>query len=206
MIPPTFGATLADDHRQAMLAEAASHRLAKRARAAQRHGRSSPGVANRIGRMAPASLVRFRPIRRSADLRSFTDVDHHDHEALVATHRFSGRILGVARYVRQRDDRSAAELAVTIDDEWQRRGLGTALVQRLAAHARCAGVRRFTATMAVDNMGARALLSKICGPVSVLERDGTTVTYVVKLALAAETRAPHWLSVLGPATTGCVDG
>src|SRR3982750_1897781 len=68
-----------------------------------------------------------------AELKYFTDVDHHDHEALVAVTRFGGKGLAVARYIRDPRDHDAAELAVTVIDDWQARGLGTALTTRLAA-------------------------------------------------------------------------
>jgi hypothetical protein len=47
-----------------------------------------------------------------AELRYFTDVDHHDHEALGAKNHADGRGVGIARYIPQ-----AAEIAVTIVDD-----------------------------------------------------------------------------------------
>ena len=71
------------------------------------------------------------------DLRYLTEVDQHDHVALVA---FDGDdLVGVARFVR-RDGTDSAEAAVTIVDEWQGRGLGTALANLLAERAREEGV------------------------------------------------------------------
>jgi len=56
------------------------------------------------------------------ELRYFTDVDHHDHEALGALNHADGRGVGIARYVRDADDPQAAEIAVTVIDDWQGRG------------------------------------------------------------------------------------
>jgi RimJ/RimL family protein N-acetyltransferase len=67
----------------------------------------------------------------SAELRYFTDVDHHDHEALGALNHADGRDVGIARYLRDADDPQAAEIAVTIIDDWQGQGLGTELVAQL---------------------------------------------------------------------------
>jgi len=91
-----------------------------------------------------------------AELAALTEVDHHDHEALGAIDPETGEGVGVARYVRLPERRETAEAAVTVVDAWQGRGLGTALMQRLAARAREEGIREFTATLLSDN---RAMLS-----------------------------------------------
>jgi len=93
----------------------------------------------------------------AAELRYFTDIDHHHHEALGALSP-GGRGVGVARYVRDTADPRTAELAVTVVDEWQGRGLGTALVAQLSARARQAGIARFTALAAAGNTAVAALL------------------------------------------------
>ena len=53
--------------------------------------------------------------------------------------------MGIARYVRDRDDPQTAEIAVTVVDDWQGRGLGTELLTQLSGRARREGVLRFTA-------------------------------------------------------------
>ena len=93
-----------------------------------------------------------------AELRYFTDVDHHDHEALGALDHADGRGVGVARYVRDAEDPQAAEIAVTIVDDWQGRGLGTELLAQLSERARQEGIRRFTALVAADNAAVAGLL------------------------------------------------
>src|SRR3954471_22817806 len=77
----------------------------------------------------------------SGELDYLVDVDHHDHEALVALDLSTGALVGVARYVRLEGGRGALALAVA--DAWQGRGVGAALLGRLAAHARRAGIRSF---------------------------------------------------------------
>jgi GNAT superfamily N-acetyltransferase len=71
-----------------------------------------------------------------AELGYFTDVDHHDHEALGALDHADGRGVGIARYIRDTADPQAAEIAVTVIDDWQGRGLGTELVAQLSERAR----------------------------------------------------------------------
>jgi RimJ/RimL family protein N-acetyltransferase len=96
-----------------------------------------------------------------AELRDFTDLDHHDHEVLGALNHADGRGVGIARYVRDADDPQAAEIAVTIVDDWQGLGLGTELVAQLSERARSEGIRRFTALVAADNPAMAGLLRNV---------------------------------------------
>jgi len=94
----------------------------------------------------------------ASDLDYFADVDHTNHEAIIAVDRSSGEGVGVARYVRSSDDPEVAEVAVTVVDDWQGRGLGRALLTRLAYRARREGVRRFSAMVLGENRGALGLV------------------------------------------------
>ena len=87
----------------------------------------------------------------AAELDYLVDVDHSDHEAIIAIDPSSGEALGIARYVRATDDGQVAEVAVTVADDWQGLGLGHALLDRLTYRARREGVRRFTALIQSDN-------------------------------------------------------
>src|SRR6476646_8790237 len=94
----------------------------------------------------------------AAELRYLTDVDHRDHEALGALDHARGGGVGIARYLRDRDDPRTAEIAVTVIDDWQGRGLGTELLARLAERARREGIDRFTAAVSADNAAMAGLL------------------------------------------------
>ena len=59
-------------------------------------------------------------------LRYLTEVDRHDHEALGALNHVDGRSVGIARYIRSADDPQTADVAVTVVDDWQGRGLAAA--------------------------------------------------------------------------------
>jgi len=78
----------------------------------------------------------FTPLREldERQLVYLTEVDRHDHEALLAIDPRSGSCAGVARFVRVAAD--VAEPAIVVADRWQRLGLGTALLEQLAARAR----------------------------------------------------------------------
>jgi GNAT superfamily N-acetyltransferase len=61
--------------------------------------------------------------------------------------------------VRLTEDGEIAEVAVTVADDWQRRGLGRALLDRLTYRARQEGVRRFSALVQNDNRASLGLLA-----------------------------------------------
>jgi RimJ/RimL family protein N-acetyltransferase len=111
-------------------------------------------------RLSPESRYRrfFSPLPRLSEreLDRLTQVDHHDHEALVAIDEETGAGLAVARYVRV--DRETAEPAIAVADDWQGRGLGTVLLDALADRAREEGITCFRATVLATNAPAIALL------------------------------------------------
>ena len=115
-----------------------------------------------------------------AELRYLTDVDHHDHEALGALERPGGPGVGIARYIRHPGNPQAAEIAVTVVDDWQGRGLGTELVRQLSDCAWRAGIRRFTAMATAGNVAAVMLLRTMrARPV---RRGAGAVEYEIALA------------------------
>ncbi len=94
-------------------------------------------------------------------VRYLTEVDHHDHEALVAVGADSGEPIGAARFVRAPDEAKAAEVAVAVVDHWHGRGVATELLRRLAERAREEGITHFTATCLADNDEALELLQEL---------------------------------------------
>lgn len=125
-------------------------------------GTDVPLLADGFARLSATSRqMRFLGVKKAlsaAELRYLTDVDHHDHEALGALDRVGRHGVGIARYVRDADDPQAAEIAVTIVDDWQGRGLGTELLARLSDRARAEGISRFTALTDAGNVAVAALL------------------------------------------------
>lgn len=114
-------------------------------------------------RLSPESRYRrfFAPLTELSprDLAYLTEIDHHDHEALVALVPDTGEIVGVARYVRG-DDPKLAEASVVVGDDWHRRGVATALLERLAPRARAAGVTHFVALILSENRDAIELFQR----------------------------------------------
>ncbi|MGH2952685.1 MAG: GNAT family N-acetyltransferase [Solirubrobacterales bacterium] len=118
-----------------------------------------------------------------SQLAYLTEVDHHDHEALIAYEADGGTTgVGVARFVRLADGVSA-EAAVTVVDDWQGRGLGTALCTLLAERAREEDVERFTALLLASNEQMLDVLAAL-GPVRTVSRESGMVEVEVELPRA----------------------
>ena len=95
----------------------------------------------------------YRPALSDSDVARFTQVDHDDRAALVAT--LHDDIIGVVRYDRLPGS-ADAEVAFVVEDPHQRRGLGAVLLEHLAAAARERGMECFVADVLPTN---RAMLS-----------------------------------------------
>lgn len=142
------------------------------------------GLARMVERLSEESRNRrfLRAVERLSDeeLAYLTELDHHDHEAILAREPRTQEVVGVARFVRFREDPELAEASVVVLDEWQGRGLGPALVGELTRLARRAGVRRFTALVRTDNRRAIELFERV-GPVLTRERGAGTVEFQIEL-------------------------
>ncbi len=107
----------------------------------------------------------FSPLKRLPDALAhrLAVVDYQDRFAIVATtHKPTGRerIVGVARYDRVAST-DVAETAVAVIDEFQRRGLGSALLTILAKVARDHGIKTFTLIVLPENQQMLGLLRKM---------------------------------------------
>jgi RimJ/RimL family protein N-acetyltransferase len=204
-------AALARERRDTLLAEAAAARQASQARAGRRQAGVTAGSRTVL---RDGSHVLIRPVRSTdaplladgftrlsatsrwmrfltpkkdlspAELRYLTDLDHHDHEALGALDHGNGRGVGIARYIRHAGDRYAADIAVTIVDDWQGRGLGTELLARLSDRARQEGIHRFTALVAAENVAVARLLRNMCARLT--GRESNTLEYEIALVPSDE--------------------
>lgn len=91
----------------------------------------------------------FAPMERLSDtmLTRFTQVDHRDQVALVLVDRT--QIIAVGRF--ERLGETDAEVAFNVADSAQGKGLGSVLLEHLAAAGRELGVRRFVADVLPQN-------------------------------------------------------
>ncbi|MBI4885871.1 MAG: GNAT family N-acetyltransferase [Acidobacteria bacterium] len=112
----------------------------------------APGLGELFGRLSDQSLyLRFLgiPAGNTAEIERLVRADHDDEFVIVA--EAGGRLRGVASYLRDPRQRERAEVAFTIADALQGRGLGTRMLETLAAIARERGIRTFDAYVSHEN-------------------------------------------------------
>jgi GNAT superfamily N-acetyltransferase len=129
-------------------------------------------------RLSPESRYRrflaSMPKLSESIVRYLTEIDHHDHEAMIALDEETGEGIGVARYVRNPERPEVAEVAVTVIDDWQGRGVGTLLLEVLSARAREEGIKSFTALMLATNEEMMDVI-KTLGPLQIVDQEAGTV-------------------------------
>lgn len=91
----------------------------------------------------------FAPMRNLSDrdIKRFTEVDYHDRMALVATIRDD--IIGIGRY--DRVSEHSAEVAFNISDHYHGKGVGSVLLEHLAAIAQSHDLTEFEAEVLPHN-------------------------------------------------------
>ena len=97
-----------------------------------------------------------KPCLSEAELAQLATVDCA-HHALVAWVEGDAEPAAIARLAR---DGNSAEVAFAVADEYQHRGIATALTAELVADARAAGITEITALASSDNPAAVALLRR----------------------------------------------
>jgi RimJ/RimL family protein N-acetyltransferase len=146
----------------------------------------APLLADAFARLSQESRrLRFlgpKTSLSSAELRYLTEVDGHTHEALCAIDPATGRGVAIGRFVRDHDDPERAEVAITVADDWQGRGLGKIMLSRLVDRAREERIRSFTALVSTDNRGMQALLRRVSPPASVRHIGSGIAEYEIELA------------------------
>lgn len=86
------------------------------------------------------------------------EVDYVDHFVWVVTD--GSDPVADARFVRDGNDPTVAEIAFTVADAYQGRGIGSYLIGALAIAAEVDGVERFTARMLSDNGPMRTIMDR----------------------------------------------
>ena len=107
------------------------------------------------GLSAQSSYLRFHGTIKDLskkDIKKFTEPDSRNAVALIVLH--SGEKgeeeIGVARYVID-SDRMNCEFAIVVADAWQRRGIGTRLMNSLISHLQVSGVKQISGSVLKSN-------------------------------------------------------
>jgi len=128
------------------------------------------------------------PVERLSDamLNQLVDeVDGVDHIALVLFVETEDQALPIAigRIVRYPEIDDAADLAVTVRDDWQGRGVASALLKLLVAR-RPEGVTRIITEVAMDNPASLAMLRHL-GPLKITDTGAGVLDVEIDLSSAA---------------------
>ncbi|MDI3314943.1 MAG: GNAT family N-acetyltransferase [Mycobacterium sp.] len=91
-------------------------------------------------------------------LHYLSEVDYVDHFVWVMTDA-DGDPVADARFVRDENDPAVAEIAFTVADAYQGRGIGTFLMGALSVAARVDGVRKFSGRTLSENVPMRTIMS-----------------------------------------------
>ncbi|MCA1781583.1 MAG: GNAT family N-acetyltransferase [Intrasporangiaceae bacterium] len=154
----------------------------------------------------------FAPLKRlpPKDLHRFTHVDYVDRVALVATVRDD--IVGIGRY--DRVSPTSAEVAFNISDHFQGRGIGSVMLEHLAAIAEEDGITRFVAEVLPQNRKMLAVFSEAGYVVSRRFEDGvvsvsfdiaeTEASIAVRTAREHRAEAKSMSTVLAPRSIAVV--
>ena len=161
--------------------------------------------------LSPESQRRrfLAPVRHLSDAmldHLVDDVDGVDHIALVLCAETSADVydpVALARMVRYADVTDAADLAVTVKDEWQGRGVATVLLEVLMRR-RPAGVDRIVTEVLQDNPASLGMLRRL-GAVSLEDEGNGVYGVVVELAPVATPVVPR-VATPSPVPAGRGDG
>ncbi|MGB9227547.1 GNAT family N-acetyltransferase [Mycobacterium sp.] len=107
-------------------------------------------------------------------MQYLAEVDYVDHFVWVVTD--GSDPVADARFVRDQDDPTIAEIAFTVADAYQGRGIGSFLIGALSIAAKIDGVERFSARMLSENTPMRAIMDRYG---AVFEREDVGVITTV---------------------------
>ena len=127
-----------------------------------------------------------KPTLSPVELAYLTAGDGEDRRTLgvaVADRRGRARTpIAVARCEREKSDPTIAEVAVTVIDAWQGRGIGRLVLRALAGIAWNVGIRRWRALIAGENAGAFRVLAAVATEESRQHAGGGTVEVIYRVA------------------------
>ncbi|MGV0812004.1 GNAT family N-acetyltransferase [Mycolicibacterium boenickei] len=144
---------------------------------------------------------RFQSVRKptKALLEYLFEVDYADHFVWVMTEGALGPVVADARVVREGHDATTAEVAFTVGDDYQGRGIGTLLMDALVVSANYLGIQRINARVLSDNYAMRRIMDRLG---AVWQRDdlGVVITEVPVPANDTLSLAPELIAQINDVT------
>jgi GNAT superfamily N-acetyltransferase len=130
-------------------------------------------------------------------LRYLTEVDQLTHAAWVAVAVDDGEAqgIGVVRWIRLHDDPEVAEVAVTVVDEFQGKGVGRTLIYVAAQDARSKGVKAFRAWVRGENRATLHMLETMAAAAGRWEDGVLEITVPLEGAESRDDLVPLELRV-----------
>ena len=139
----------------------------------------APRLQSLFRRLSRESVYyRFLELRKelpNQEARRLAELDYDEQMALVAScEECEKELIGVARYaVIPGSQPREAEAAIVVEDDYQNRGLGALLLERLAAYAVAHGINAFVATIRNDNRRVLRLVQRSGLPTEFKLESGT---------------------------------
>jgi acetyltransferase len=135
------------------------------------------------GLSAKSSYLRFHGTLKDLskkDLKKFTEPESRNAVALIVLHAGATgeEEIGVARYVID-PDRANCEFAIVVADAWQKRGIGTRLMNALIRHLQASGIKQISGSV-IRNNSAMLKLMKQMGFEEINIPDDTSTVLVTK--------------------------
>jgi GNAT superfamily N-acetyltransferase len=191
-----------DDHRWVVIDPAGRVRLADGTEIALRPLRSGDGnlLEAGFGRLSERSRYRrfLAPVPRLTEsmLAFLTSVDGVNHRAwgAVVTEPSGAVPAGVVRWVRSRKGPAAADMAVTVIDDYQGRGLGSLLQDVAVFDAYAHGLERFEGVVLGENVASRRMLAR--GGAHLRPEGGGVMAFTLELGPRVERLRNSPLSIV----------
>ena len=135
-------------------------------------------------------FLAHRRVHSHSDVQELVDLDYEANMALVAALPDSGELIAIARYDLD-PATNLADLAFLVRDDWQGRGVGTALMKRMTEIGQSRGLDGFTLDVLASN---RPMLSVIHHSALRISSESVAGTYHVtarfpRPAMAAPARS-----------------
>mmetsp|Transcript_17930 Transcript_17930/g.19960 ORF Transcript_17930/g.19960 Transcript_17930/m.19960 type:complete len:198 (-) Transcript_17930:74-667(-) len=97
------------------------------------------------------------------EVHYFTHVDYTHDFALAAVDSTTDSFVGIARYMSPKNDGDTCEMAVTVADKFQGRGIATYITKYLLEIAAMEGKKTCIAETMPDNIATQRLFDRVCG-------------------------------------------